>query len=92
MSTWGLCAHPASDSASRRLVPKRLARIICLALAVQRIGQGIAGQMDDTVEAIQTGIVNFTGVRIPPDFAWAGCMPDQANDFVTTFNQVAGHG
>jgi hypothetical protein len=48
--------------------------------------------MDDTVEAIQTGTVNFTGVRIPPYFAWAGPVPDQANDFVTTFNQVAGHG
>ena len=30
--------------------------------------------------------------RIASYFAWAGPVPDQANDFVTTFNQVAGHG
>jgi len=48
--------------------------------------------MGDTVEAIQTGGVNFTSVKIPPDFARAGCLPDQANDFLTTFDQVAGHG
>jgi hypothetical protein len=46
--------------------------------------------MDDAIEALQAGRVNCTAVRIPPEFARAGCMPDQANDLVTTCDQVGG--
>jgi hypothetical protein len=46
--------------------------------------------MDDAVEAIQAGSVYFTGIWIPPDFAGAGRVPDQADDFVTAFDQVTG--
>jgi hypothetical protein len=48
--------------------------------------------MNDTVEAIQTSSIDLTGVRIPPDFARAGPVPDEAEDFMVTFNQVAGNG
>ena len=41
---------------------------------------------DDAVEAFQAFSVDFTGVRIPPDYIRARCMPDQTNNFVTTFH------
>jgi hypothetical protein len=47
--------------------------------------------MDNAIETFQSGGIDFTGVGVPPDFVRAGCVPDQANDFVTTFDQVAGH-
>jgi hypothetical protein len=53
---------------------------------------GHGGQMNDAVEAFQIGSVNSTSVRIPPDFVWTGCLPDQASDFVATLDQVAGYG
>jgi hypothetical protein len=48
--------------------------------------------MNDPVVAIQTSAINLTCVRIPPDLAGTGIVPDEANDFMTTFGQVAGHG
>jgi hypothetical protein len=48
--------------------------------------------MDHTVEAIQAGIIDFSCIRVPLDFTTAGYAPDQANDCVTIFDQVAGHG
>jgi hypothetical protein len=47
--------------------------------------------VNNSVEALQAGGVNFTSIRIPADFARARCSPDQTNDLMTTFSQVAGH-
>jgi hypothetical protein len=32
--------------------------------------------MEDAIETIQAGAVNFALIRVPPDFARAGRLPD----------------
>jgi hypothetical protein len=54
-------------------------------------GPGRGGDIDYRLEAFQRGSIDLTSIRIPPDFGWAGCLPDQANDFMSTFRQVAAH-
>jgi hypothetical protein len=48
--------------------------------------------MDDSIEAFDARCIDLACIRIPKYFPAAWLLPDQANDFVSTFNQVSGHG